>query len=97
MDCSEHATLTRHVMRARRDWSEGRAAEDHLVIAEAKEIGKVGVAARELLDLHLVIVCDRQMRAKVIGEALPVEVFAGSNRASVCHVRVILSEVGVRA
>src|SRR5437764_14700520 len=78
MDGGEDVVLTRHVMRARRQRPERRAAEDELATARAKEIGQIRMAAWKLLDFHV-----RQFQIR--SDLLPVELFGGANGTSVAH------------
>ena len=48
----QHAVLAAHVVRARRHHPERRSPQHQLRRTEAQEVGEVGRAVRELLDLH---------------------------------------------
>ena len=52
VQAGEDAVLAGHVVGAGGDGAEGRAAEDVFVLAEAEQVGEVGVAAGEAPDLR---------------------------------------------
>jgi hypothetical protein len=85
----EPAELARHVVRRRRHRAERRTADDDLGVAEANEVGEVRVAAGELRDLGLARHIESgnagsgQALAQPLGEARPIELFAGAYRARV--------------
>src|SRR6185436_13912730 len=81
VDGGEDAALARHVVRARRDGAEGRAAQHELFVAEADLVRQVRVAAAELLDFHRA--ADAELLAQVRLEPRPVELLARADRARV--------------
>ncbi len=89
MDRRQPPEFARHVMRRRRDRTERWTPQHELALAEADQIGQVGVPTRKLLDRERL--CDveprdrglREVRAEPRFDARPVELFGVANRAGI--------------
>ncbi len=98
MDRRQPAALARHVVRLRRHRTKRRAAQHELRVAEPEKVSEVGVSAWKLRDLHLASQIEPgnflslQLRAKVSGQAWPIECLGAADllrvaagRASLAH------------
>jgi hypothetical protein len=70
--------LARHVVRAAGQRTVGRAAQHELALAEAQQVGQIGVAARELQDLERLGAVGNP-RAYEFCDPRGVDLFAGSD------------------
>ena len=78
MELHQDARLARHVVRGADLASDRRPPQDEFALAGTKQIGQVGVAARELL---LREIFRRQtLRAQPAGEARQVQLLSGPHR-----------------
>ncbi len=78
----ERTILAHHVVRARRDRPERRPAQHVLPIAEAQEIGQVGVPAWELQNLERLLALGK-LAAEIRGDDRPIELLVRTNRCDV--------------
>ena len=91
MQALQHAVLALHVVGARREWAQGRAAQNALPAAGLEQIRQVGMPGRELL--HVEPMCLEAALAQEGRQWAYVEALGGSNGDGVEHGSYQLSAV----